>query len=61
MSRIIRIIGEWMTVWRRHPVMRFGGRDVDWLLPVLGPEDWSSGLLASMADKDSAWYFDRRA
>jgi hypothetical protein len=62
MSRIIRIIGEWMTVLRRQPVMRFGGdRDVDWLPPVLGPADWSSGLLASMADKDSAWYFDRRA
>ena len=61
MSRIIRIIGVWMTVWRRQPVMRFGGRDVDWLPPVVGPQDWSSGLLASMADKDSAWYFDRRA
>jgi hypothetical protein len=62
MSRITRIIGEWMTaVLRRQPIMQFGrGRDVDWLPPVLGPGDWSSGLLASMADKDSAWYFDRR-
>ena len=62
MSRITRIIGVWMAVWRRQPVMRFGrGRYVDWLPPVLGPQDWSSGLLASMADKESAWYFDRRA
>jgi hypothetical protein len=54
MSQITRTIGKWMTaVLRRQPIMQFGrGRDVDWLPPVLGPGDWSSGLFASMADKD---------
>ena len=63
MSRTTRIIGKWMkAVLRRQPIMQFGrGRYVDSLPPVLGPGDWSSGLLASMGDKDSAWYFDRRA
>jgi hypothetical protein len=29
---------------------------VDWLPPVLGPQDWQIGLFA---DRDAAWYFDR--
>lgn len=29
----------------------------DWLPPVLGPNDWSIGI---MADRGAAWYFDRR-
>lgn len=33
-----------------------GGRTSDWLPPVLGPEDWSIGLLA---DRSAGWYFDR--
>jgi hypothetical protein len=32
----------------------------DRLPPVLGPSDWSDGLMASMADRSTAWYFDRR-
>jgi len=28
----------------------------DWLPPVLGPQDWQIALLA---DRDSAWYFER--
>jgi hypothetical protein len=32
----------------------------DWLPPVLGPSDWSSGMMQAMADSSSAWYFDRR-
>jgi len=31
----------------------------DWLPPVLGPSEWSNGLLAAMADQSSAWYFER--
>ena len=31
-------------------------RASDWLPPVLGPNDWSIGL---MADHGAAWYFDR--
>ena len=37
------------------------GPELDWLPPVLGPADWSSGELASMADRSAAWYFDRAA
>lgn len=33
---------------------------VDWLPPVLGPADWSNGLIVGMADSSNAWYFDRR-
>jgi len=32
----------------------------DWLPPVLGPSDWSGGLIQTMADSSTAWYFDRR-
>jgi len=33
------------------------GRDaIDWLPPVLGPNNWSIGM---MADRSAAWYFDR--
>ena len=28
----------------------------DWLPPVLGPNDWSAGL---MTDRSASWYFDR--
>jgi hypothetical protein len=31
-----------------------------WLPPVLGAADWSHGLIASMADCDTGWYFERR-
>jgi len=42
---------------RRRPVRRAsGGPAIDWLPPVLGPNDWSLGM---MADRDAAWYFDR--
>jgi hypothetical protein len=33
---------------------------LDQLPPVLGPSDWSNGLLQMMADTSAAWYFDRR-
>jgi hypothetical protein len=54
--------GCWMTaLLRREPARKFGGGyDSDWLPPVLGPGDWSSAVMASMADRDAAWYFDRR-
>jgi hypothetical protein len=31
-------------------------RASDWLPPVLGPADWSAGILA---DHSASWYFDR--
>jgi len=41
----------------RHPERRaLGGPATDWLPPVLGPNDWSIGL---MADRSAGWYFDR--
>jgi hypothetical protein len=33
----------------------------DWLPPVLGNSDLSSPYFLAMADRDSAWYFDRRS
>jgi hypothetical protein len=41
---------------RRASPRHAGGRGTDWLPPVLGPQDWSIGL---MADRDANWYFDR--
>ena len=41
---------------RRASPRRSVGHETDWLPPVLGPNDWSIGL---MADRGSAWYFDR--
>ena len=32
------------------------GRWADWMPPVLGPEDYSIGMLA---DRSANWYFDR--
>lgn len=34
-----------------------GGSATDWLPPVLGPDEWSLGM---MADRSASWYFDRR-
>jgi hypothetical protein len=32
------------------------GRSTDWLPPVLGPEDYSIGM---MSDRSASWYLDR--
>lgn len=32
------------------------GSQYDWLPPVLGPNDWSIGV---MADRSASWYFER--
>jgi hypothetical protein len=32
------------------------GASADWLPPVLGPGDWSIGI---MADRSAGWYFER--
>jgi hypothetical protein len=58
----VRSIGRLLAFLSRwEPSRRPSGSELDWLPPVLGPADWSSGLLASMADKSAAWYFDREA
>jgi hypothetical protein len=54
-TMIIRLL----SVGRRAPAVRFCSADHDWLPPVLGPGDWSSATMASMADASASWYFDR--
>lgn len=63
MRQLIQSINQLLaTLLRREPVPRVSGRSgADWLPPVLGPGDWSSGMMATMADKSAAWYFDRAA
>lgn len=52
-----RIASAWTALTRRAPAPRRApGPAADWLPPVLGPADWSSGL---MADRSAGWYFDR--
>ena len=41
------------TPERRRP----SERSTDWLPPVFGPDDWSTGLVS---DRGANWYFDRR-
>jgi hypothetical protein len=45
-----------MLARRRHGRGNSPSRCVDWLPPVLGPYDWSTGI---MADRSANWYFDR--
>ena len=40
----------------RRPQRVSPGRAADWLPPVLGPEDWSIGI---MCDRSAGWYLDR--
>ena len=57
LRRVCALIGNSLS---RESGIRFGENSSrDWLPPVLGPSDWSNGLLAAMADTSSAWYFDR--
>lgn len=58
LNGIRTLLGDFL---RREPAIRFNGNaSRDWLPPVLGPSDWSQGLVESMADSSAAWYFDRR-
>jgi hypothetical protein len=63
MQRIFQNLAQrFIRLVRREPTLRLGAdMRSDWLPPVLGPGDWSSGLMASMADRSTAWYFDRAA
>jgi hypothetical protein len=60
MRDLLRSIG---ALFLRQPAGRGTGqpnpasRATDWLPPVLGPEDWSIGL---MCDRSAGWYLDRR-
>jgi len=54
--RGIRTVVE--TLLARQPAAAVSDTNsvVDWLPPVLGPGDWSIGLIA---DRSATWYFDR--
>ena len=56
--RLGKLIGGLLSPEPEIPFGRNPGNDA--LPPVLGPDDWSHGLMASMADSNTAWYFDRR-
>jgi hypothetical protein len=58
LNGIRTLIGDFLS---REPEIRpRGNTSRDWLPPVLSPSDWSHGLVESMADNSTAWYFDRR-
>jgi hypothetical protein len=41
---------------QHRPIRRSVGSSADWLPPVLGPNEWSTAM---MADRSAGWYFDR--
>ena len=54
LHHVLRHLVDGLQVLRaRQP--RIGGQ-YDWLPPVLGPNDWSIGV---MADRSASWYFER--
>ena len=53
----IRTLVSGALAHRRLGRRAVGGAATDWLPPVLGPDDWSIGM---MADRSASWYFDRR-
>jgi hypothetical protein len=55
-SRILTLVGSRLAR-RRAPANSGTNSPLDWLPPVLGPGDWSIGL---MADGGANWYFERR-
>ena len=61
MQGIIMRARAWiLNLRRREPAARLaGGSGLDWLPPVLGPGEWSYGLVQAVADGGAAWYFDQ--
>jgi hypothetical protein len=48
------------TSLSREPTIPLGRNSAsECLPPMLGASEWSQGLMASMADRGAAWYFDR--
>ena len=54
--RSIRTLMGTLLVRRSAAIDSSSNSVLDWLPPVLGPGDWSIGL---MADRSATWYFDR--
>ncbi len=52
----VRTLVSGMLASRQPERRRSPGRSADWLPPVLGPEDYSIGM---MTDRSASWYFDR--
>lgn len=52
----VRTLVSGMLGSRRPERRGSPGRSTDWLPPVLGPEDYSIGM---MADRSASWYLDR--
>ena len=52
----IRTLVSGMLATPRYERRLAPGRSTDWLPPVLGPEDWSIGM---MSDRSASWYLDR--
>jgi hypothetical protein len=55
--RKVRTLVSDMLAHRRSDRRVTASPSTDWLPPVLGPDDWSIGM---MADRGAGWYFDRR-
>jgi hypothetical protein len=53
----VRTLVSGMLAHRRSDRRVTASPATDWLPPVLGPDDWSIGM---MADRSAGWYFDRR-
>jgi hypothetical protein len=53
----VRTLVSGMLAHRRSDRRVTANPRTDWLPPVLGPDDWSIGM---MADRSAGWYFDRR-
>jgi hypothetical protein len=61
MQELLRRARGLIRKLQQQPTVRFvGSSSRDWLPPVLGPSDWSYGLVQTMADSSTGWYFDRR-
>lgn len=52
----VRTLVSGMLAQRRSERRVSPGHSADWLPPVLGPDDWSIGI---MADRGAGWYFER--
>jgi hypothetical protein len=56
LQKKIRTLVAAMLAHRQSDRQAIRGPVTDWLPPVLGPNDWSVGI---MADGGATWYFDR--
>jgi len=61
MDCILRKLRNIMARFTRvEPVRHTDASRYDWMPPVLGPTDLCSHYFLTMADRETAWYFDQR-